>query len=417
MVASEAVIDEQGDARQLPLATPSSPASCNDLAHEHYCFFANALRNDVLRHLRAVGLIDEDNNPQPAGITKQSIRDHHSLQRADFHRHEHLMTARKWRNLLSNFADGAEVRPEAIDPEVILVESGKESAELFRFATLLWSVPVSRGFGRRMRFIVRDRSNGKLIGLFALGDPVFNLRARDQWIGWDVHARRSRLVSIMDAYVVGAVPPYSQLLGGKLITSLIGSAEVVDAFNTRYGSTTGIISGEKKEARLAVVTVTSALGRSSLYNRVKLQVSMEEANQTAQLELKRIGMTQGYGHFQLSNELFERLRRLLAFTSHTYANGHQFGQGPNWRMRVARVGLKQLGLNDELLRHGIAREVYAMPLAENSHEYLRGQDTELRQTRPKVDDIATAALQRWILPRAVRCPEYQAVRKDTLFTL
>lgn len=43
MVASEAVIDEQGDARQLPLATPSSPASCNDLAHEHYCFFANAL--------------------------------------------------------------------------------------------------------------------------------------------------------------------------------------------------------------------------------------------------------------------------------------------------------------------------------------------------------------------------------------
>ena len=51
--------------------------------------------------------------------------------------------------------------------------------DLFRAATLLWSVPVSRGYGRRMRYLVMDESNNKLIGLFALGDPVFNLKSRD----------------------------------------------------------------------------------------------------------------------------------------------------------------------------------------------------------------------------------------------
>ncbi len=34
-----------------------------------------------------------------------------------------------------------------------------------------------------MRYLVYDRNNDKLIGIFALTDPVFNLRVRDAWIG------------------------------------------------------------------------------------------------------------------------------------------------------------------------------------------------------------------------------------------
>jgi len=32
-----------------------------------------------------------------------------------------------------------------------------------------------------------------------------------------------RLVNVMDAYVLGAVPPYNMLLGGKLVASLVRS--------------------------------------------------------------------------------------------------------------------------------------------------------------------------------------------------
>ncbi len=63
------------------------------------------------------------------------------------------------------------------------------------------------------------------------------VRDRDSWIGWDKEQRSARLKSVMNAYVVGAVQPYSQLLGGKLVTSLIGSNTVTDDFAERqYGS-------------------------------------------------------------------------------------------------------------------------------------------------------------------------------------
>src|SRR3546814_18344755 len=83
-------------------------------------------------------------------------------------------------------------------------------------ASLYWQVPVSDGYGRRMRFLVWDQAHGKLIGIFALGDAVFNQAARDAVIGWDHHRRSAALVNLMDAYVLGALPPYSHLLGGKL---------------------------------------------------------------------------------------------------------------------------------------------------------------------------------------------------------
>jgi hypothetical protein len=327
------------------------------------------------------------------------------------------MTNQEWSSigrhvgqLIQYFANGCEVEPEKIKPKLIPVESDQWTGHLFRFATLLWSVPVSHGYGRRMRFLVQDEHNGKLIGIFALGDPVFNLNCRDQWIGWDVNARRERLVNLMDAYVVGAVPPYNEILGGKLVASLIGSSEVSKAFWDKYGTRKGIISGETKGARLLLVTVTSALGRSSLYNRLKLK----DEHGKSLVEMLRIGETRGYGHFQLSNGLFERFRELLANEGHEYANGHQFGQGPNWRFRVLRVGLKRLGLNEELIRHGIHREVFAMPLAKNFKEYLCDGVTEPQGRRLSVSRISKAALQRWVIPRSERFPGYVDFRREQL---
>ena len=49
---------------------------------------------------------------------------------------------------------------------------------------------------------------GLLLGVFALGDPVYNLRARDDLIGWNVEQRSARLYNVLDAFVLGAVPPY-----------------------------------------------------------------------------------------------------------------------------------------------------------------------------------------------------------------
>ena len=289
------------------------------------------------------------------------------------------------------------------------------SGNLFRFASLLWSIPVSQGYGRRLRYLVRDRSNGKLIGIFALGDPVFNLRVRDEWIGWNQAGRRERLVNLMDAYVVGAVPPYTSLLGGKLVASLIASQEVGSKFQERYGGTEGLISKRHKQARLTLVTVTSALGRSSMYNRLRLLPDAERDEDERVVELRKLGTTTGYGHFQISDDLFSQLRRILEEDDHKYADGHQFGDGPNWRIRVARTGLQSLGLNpDEVLKHGIRREVYAMPIATNAHAFLAGTDEESTFDYMTVDEISELARNRWVRPRSKRRPDYKEFRREHL---
>ncbi len=375
------------------------------------------LRAEILGQLKALNLPSWAGGAYPSTLSKEGIRAMHAAQRREVLRRELAALGRKVPALLAHFANGREVRPETIDPQLIAVKSEGVTADLFRFATLLWSVPVSKGYGRRMRYLVRDRSNGKLIGVFGLTDPVFNLRARDKWIGWNAEQRRAGLVHVMDAYVVGAVPPYSYLLGGKLVTSLIGSAEVGEAFAKRYAEIPGRISKQRKGARLVLVTVSSALGRSSLYNRLRLfSRSSETGHRRVLVELIRVGWTEGYGHFHFSESIFRALRRLVKARGHRYADGYQYGDGPNWRMRVARVGLAMLGLDPELVRHGIAREVYVMPLAGNCRDFLCGRVDEVGIDRPRVQEIAKAALERWVLPRAARCPEYTAFEREEILS-
>ena len=366
----------------------------------------DALKAEILAHLQTIGL---NGNRPDTPLTKDQVRHVHRLHRQAARDRILRALGNRLDSLKSEIADGIEIDPEAIQPYLVMVRSGTPESDLFRFATLQWSIPVSQGYGRRLRFLVKDRVNGKLIGLFALGDPVFNLRARDNWIGWGQAGRRERLVNVMDAYVVGAVPPYSTLLGGKLVTSLMASREVGEIFEERYGDRKGTISGTQKNARLALITITSALGKSSMYNRLKLFANDENrANSPPLVELRKIGATTGYGHFQISDELFSRLRELLRESEHPYVDGHKFGNGPNWRLRLLRAGLEFLELNaDHTLKHGIQREVYVMPLACNAREYLSGVEAEAALDQRSVDEISELAIKRWVLPRSRRDPSYQ----------
>ena len=332
--------------------------------------------------------------------SKDGIRTAYAFRRQALREREaRIFTPVALAQLKGYFALGCEVDPTRISPELKEVSASTTLSRLFRLASTLWSVPVSAGFGRRMRFVVLDRQNGKLIGLMALTDPVFNLRVRDIEIGWSANDRRQRLANVMDANVLGAVPPYSTLLGGKLLTSFLASHEIASRFHEKYAGRVGIISGETKIAELALVTVTSALGRSSIYNRVVLP---------GVVELKRLGMTTGWGHFHIPESTFQLMRRLLAAQGHPYSEDYHFGRGPNWRFRVIKEALRVCGLDESFMRHGVQREVFAMPLADNYREFLRHEtDTLWGRPRPTIDEITAAALVRWVEPRAERRPDFR----------
>lgn len=363
------------------------------------------LKRKVRAHFKRLGFLKAaDGTLLPPNLDKQSYRDMHAHQRDS-----RLEANRAWigdraGELIQHFASGADLDVARIRPRIEVVRSGTWQSNLFRLASYYWRIPISEGYGRRLRFLVWDDHHSKLIGLFALGDAVFNLRARDEFIGWDHHRRVDALVNMMDAYALGAVPPYNMLLGGKLIASLIRTQDVVDTFRAKYHDSVGVISGQSKNARLVAVTTTSALGRSSLYNRLRID---------DQSIFDSIGSTSGWGHFHISDELFEDLREYLRSKEDPNADSHNYGQGPNYRLRSIRKALALLGLNPDMARHGLTREVFFCSFASNALQFLRGEHKRVRYDQlPTVEEMGQAAMARWVVPRAERMPEFRSWRSE-----
>jgi hypothetical protein len=357
------------------------------------------LRTRVLRSLRAQGfrmhagqLIPPDatNKEQLRLLHAKAVRHQVERSREGLKRHES--------RLLTYIANGSEIDPKSIHPRLVVVKPDSEDELLFRYARLHWSIPVSAGYGRRLRYCVYDESNGKLMGVFGLADPIFSLGPRDRWIGWDLAQRKARLQCVMDLFVLGAVPPYSQLLCGKLIALLATSIEVQRAFRRKYGGDHAFISGEPLDGRLALLTTTSALGRSSLYNRLVFQ---------DEPVFESLGYTQGSGEFHFGNGLYTELKALAEAHCEASAKHARWGNGFRNRRELVRKALPLLGLSRDLVYHGVQREIFVAPLARNTKAFLRGEHRRLRLFKRTTEELFAWFRKRWLLPRAVRDSRYQ----------
>jgi hypothetical protein len=199
------------------------------------------------------------------------------------------------------------------------------------------------------------------------------------------------------------------LLGGKVVASLLRTREIYEDFLSAYGARKGVISGEVNQARLAAITTTSSMGRSSIYNRVKLD---------GRHYVKPIGYSSGYGHFHIPDQLFLELRDYLRTQDHRYADGHEFGKGPNWRMRVTRAALEMIGERSNVMMHGIKREVFICEMASNTVAFLKGEAADLDLSDLKTaEEVAGLACQRWLIPRASRDTSYRQWTQQHLVDL
>lgn len=358
-----------------------------------------AQRDKIVRSLSAQGfLLDDRQRISPGGCAKSVLRNLHAAAVAHKREKAGKSLRRHESRLLTRFASGREVWPEAIAPKLVEVQPGSEEELLFRYAALHWSIPTSAGYGRRLRFLVLDEANGKVMGLLGLGDPVFSLGARDEWIGWDRNTVKRMLRYVMDIYVLGAAPPYSSLLGGKLVGLIAGSDEVRDALARKYSGRKSLISGTASDSRLALLTTASALGRSSLYNRLKLH------NRPAFISA---GFTKGYGEFHFSNGLYSEISEYAAQHLKPTAKHAAWGGGFRNRREIVGKYLAHTGAPRQWLNHGIRREVFVVPLAENSREFLRGEEPELREFRQPAAEIFSFFRERWLLPRSQRDTSYR----------
>jgi hypothetical protein len=186
------------------------------------------------------------------------------------------------------------------------------------------------------------------------------------------------------------VPPYSFLLCGKLVAMLAASDTVRLAFKRKYGGTESLITRETHDARLAMITTTSALGRSSVYNRLRLD---------DRLLYQSVGYTKGSGEFQFSNGLYGAISAFAGKYCSPTAKHKEWGNGFRNRREIIKKCLPAIGLSSDWLYHGIEREIFVVPLAWNTREFLRGQHSRLKWHGQSETQIFEYFRSRWLLPR------------------
>lgn len=369
------------------------------------------LRQRVEAHLRSQGFAMNPSTPHFNNITdKPGLRALHADAVDAGRLRAAPSLARHEQRLVTRLAHGRDLDPERIRPRLVALTDNPRSIDVltWRWCALHWSIPVSSGYGRRLRFLVIDEGNNNaVIGIVGLGDPVFALSCRDNAIGWDREQRCQRLACVLDAFVLGAVPPYTYLCGGKLVALLATSAEVREAFNNKYAHRTTLISKRDPHAELALVTTTSALGRSSVYNRIR--------RADGQLAYRPVGYTGGTGDFHFSGSIYRELATFAtALVMRTQrdqqgsAESRLYHRHPDWpgqtfrnRREVIQRALDGLGLPSRQLRmHGVRRQVFLAPLAENALAWLRSGEEDLRWWTYRTDAIGDWWRTRWAIPRA-----------------
>lgn len=360
------------------------------------------LRQDVLNRLESYGFtkegeLEEWQPPSHEDKKKEVLREIHSSRLRTW-----LMDHEEWirsneDKFIDYFADGSNISPQEIDPKLIEVESGTKDSDLFRYAKYTWSLPLKQGWGRGVRYLVMDEHNDKLIGILGLTDPVFNLKARDEWIGWSTEEREDRLKQVMDCYILGAVPPYNDLLGGKLVASLACSNEVRQDIREKYGGNESLISGEIQDGEVVLLTTASAWGKSSLLSRLQYH---------DRLMWKHVGWTSGYGHFHLDSGLAGKMKRYLKQIDDDEVTKNDAGDGPSPKLRYVRKCLNILDIDQSVMEHGIQRGFYAAPLAKNFKSVLKNDDPA-RYYDMSVDDIFEFFRERYLLDRAERITRWR----------
>ena len=315
----------------------------------------------------------------------------------------------------ANLARGEDVLVSKIKPRIEVCET-KEQNNLFRLFRYYWSSPASDYVGRRMRLIIRDDGveGSPVMGIAAIGSSIIHIPDRDKWIGWDTKTRSENLISMMDAYVIGALPPYNELLGGKLMAYILASNELRTLYKKKYRGKKTIIKG-RTASRLVLLATTSLYGtHSAQYARLKYGKT---------LLYQPIGSTSGYGSLHISSETFEAMRELAEAKGFNTSN--RFGMGPNWRMRIIRATCDILKLDsDVILKHSFQRGLYAVSLAVNSKSFLRGESKSLIYRNMPLKKLVKFWKKRWFDMRIQNPNVIQRVRsfspanfeiKQTLF--
>lgn len=233
---------------------------------------------------------------------------------------------------------------------------------------------------------------------------------------------------VLDITVCGAVAPYAEILGGKLVAMLLTSPEIVRLYSQRYGKAISIIASSMagrrvaRRPQLAALTTTSLYGAEpNQYTRVSVPVSSVGGGGEDAITYKKLGLTRGQGSYHFSSTTVDLIETFLAQSANSRSVNSIFGEGVSPRLRKIRGGLDACGFpTDEVLTHGSPRVIYGVSLAKNLREVLlEGSKRVEYLIHPNCGTEATTCIsdfwiRRWLIGRIAKGHVPDRVERHTL---
>jgi hypothetical protein len=300
--------------------------------------------------------------------------------------------------------DGKDILPENISLELRLVEPRTKEDDLFRWWNFVWwSIPYQHPYGRQMKFMLWDKGHDLPFGLILLQSPVLRMSVRDNYLNIprgeiDIWINKS-----MSAQRVGALPPYNDLIGGKMVALAMTSNEIREAYRQKYNGVVTLMEKRTIEPDLLFITTTGAFGKSSIYDRL---------NYNGEVVAKCLGYTRGSGSFHIPEVLYEDIILFLKREGVDVSRG--YGNGPSRKIRLMEEAFDRLRL-PEFTYHGIKREFYLFPLVKNLESVIHQNQAPDWIDRPFID-LVEYWRGRWALPRSQNLPKWKEFSSQKFLT-
>jgi hypothetical protein len=354
------------------------------------------LKNDIFSILKRQGYIIK---PNGVFILKneehENKRKTHELAKAERVNKNEEFLLEKIPFVEKYIINGKDLDISKIDPEIIEVKSGSEEEDMFRWWNMVWwSLPYEHAYGRQMRFIIWDKYHNAPIGLIGLQSPILSWSARDNYLGIKIKNRDFWVNQSLSAQRIGALPPYNDIRGGKLVAMLMTSKNVQKEFDKKYKKQKTLLLGRKLPSNLLFITTTGAYGKSSVYNRLKFNDEVVS---------KFIGYTKGTGTFHIPNALYEDL--IIYLKKRGFDTERGYGNGPSRKLRLIDQALQLLGFANGIT-HGIKRAVYIFPMVSNLKDVIQAKGKPAWYNR-NVADMTQFWKKRWALPHSEKDKSFQ----------
>jgi len=306
-----------------------------------------------------------------------------------------VVKAKIWTPTDINNVDITTNEIEAIEPRIKYIDPETERMlmdEWLMLRVFVSSMKFDQNPGRVLKFLIYDDSTGAYLGLSSISSDVIAISVRDKWLGWTKEDRLDggRLkCSAIGTCIVPTQPAGYNILGGKLLASLLSTKTVRDAWEEVTGHP------------LVGLTTTALYGSSSMYNGIPYW--------------KTLGETKGKIYVKPDDSVYKewhdwvKENRPDDYLKATYKEGI-VGPVTGIKQKIIDLIFREAGLKATRYVHGFARGVYYCPLYENTKEFMQRKierDDLVLKKRVAKDMKGVVD---WWKPKAIR--RYQKLHKE-----